>query len=126
MLHDKELRQALMGLGRKRGASKYNAKPTYSKDGYRFDSKREHERYEQLRLMEKAGQINNLTIHPLYPIKWPTDGSPICIVELDFDYSDINGTAHHEDVKGADTALSKLKRKLVEAAYHFKVELIKK
>lgn len=126
MIHQKELNSSMLALMRgKQKPNKYHAKSKFSENGYRFDSKREYDRYQQLVLLEKSGHIRNLGVHPLYPIKWPTSGDKICIVELDFEYSDLQGAVHHEDVKGADTALSRIKRKLVEAAYHFKVELIK-
>jgi hypothetical protein len=125
MIHQKELAAAMRALARgEKKPNKYAAVPQIA-DGYRFDSTREHERYQQLRLLERAGEIRNLHIHPVFPIEWPTNGAKICVVELDFKYIDRNGAVHHEDVKGVDTALSRVKRKLVEAAYNLTVELIK-
>ena len=49
----------------------------------------------------------------------------ICIVELDFLYTDKNGDIHNEDTKGFITALSSLKRKLLKAATGIVVEIVK-
>lgn len=114
-------------------ANKYNA-TRVQVDGIWFDSKAEAKRYNELKLMEKAAQIKELKVHPRYPIKY--QDQPICDVELDFVYFDGSscwlGNDHiyyghwrYEDVKGRDNALSKLKRKLVEAFYGIKVEVIK-
>lgn len=103
---------------------KYNARRT-TVDGISFDSLKEARRYGELKLLEKAGKIVDLKIHPSFPIV--IDGKNICVVELDFSYSlryQYSLVEVYEDAKGFDTAISKLKRKLVEAVYGFKVELI--
>lgn len=35
-------------------------------DGYKFDSEKERKRYYELRLLEKAGEIHSLKVHPVY------------------------------------------------------------
>ncbi len=112
-------------LGAKR--SKYNVADVSERrlDGYLFDSKRELTRYGQHLYLVKAGEIKNLTIHPRFDIHWPGTLSKVCTVELDFSYIDKKGTFHVEDVKGMDTAVSKLKRRLFELAFGLKVEIIK-
>lgn len=45
--------------------SKYHNEPV-TVDGYRFDSKAEAARYQELRLLEKAGYIANLRLQPQY------------------------------------------------------------
>lgn len=94
-------------------------------DAWKFDSEREAKRYQELKLLEKAKQINSLAVHPMYAIVWPKTDIVICKVELDFSYFDKQGDYHVVDVKGADTALSRLKRKLVEAAHGITVEIVK-
>lgn len=112
--------------------SKYNirtddlGKLERTADGILFDSKAECKRYKELKIMERARIIWNLELQPAYSIIWPRVDVKICTVKLDFRYKDGDGIMHIEDVKGQDTALSKLKRKLVEAAYDITVELIKK
>lgn len=103
--------------------NKYRAKATVV-DGIRFDSMAESRRYVDLKLMERAGEIQELDVHPQYPID--INGHRICIVELDFRYYDTKrGGIVVEDVKGVDTVLSKLKRKMVAAQHDVKVEIVK-
>ena len=108
----------------RRSKNKYKAKSSYE-DGYRFLSQLELGRYRQLKLLTKAkgqDQIYDLAVHPKYPIF--INQAFICMVELDFQYRDSRETLRVEDTKGVDTALSKLKRKLVEAVHNVKVELV--
>lgn len=107
-----------MWVGRR---SKYGAVRTVI-NGIPFDSKAEARRYGELKLIEQAGGLAKLEIHPVFKIK--IDGVLICRVVLDFCYWNC-GRLIYEDVKGRDNALSKLKRKLVEAQYGIKVKLIK-
>lgn len=93
-------------------------------DGFVFDSAGECRRYHELKLRQRIGDISGLEVHPAYPIIWPGTDIKICVVELDFRYAE-NGVQHAEDFKGQDTALSKIKRKMVEAAYGIKVELVR-
>lgn len=79
-------------------------------DGYKFDSKAEARRYGELKLMG----VKDLVIHPRFPIM--INGKKVCDVVLDFHYR-VNGKYYFEDIKGKDNALSRLKRKLVEAYY---------
>lgn len=103
--------------------NKYNAKKV-SLDGYDFDSLMEARRYGQLKLMVRAGLLRELRVHPSWPIV--VNGHKICHVELDFSYVDEKDIQHHEDVKGQDTALSRIKRKLLLGVHGICVELIKK
>lgn len=120
--------------------SKYNVrtdkigKLERTADGILFDSKAECERYKELILLQRAGQIRNLQVHPEYLIIWPATGKKICKVKLDFLYEKWPGIWRcHDpwetvvvDVKGKDNAMSKLKRKLVEACHGITVKLITK
>lgn len=93
-------------------------------DGYKFDSKREGKEYHDLKMRLLAREITNLQIHPKYPIF--INDIKICVVELDFKYLDkIENRERIVDVKGFDTPISKLKRKMVEAFYKIKVEIVK-
>jgi len=104
--------------------NKYGAVKTQV-DGIWFDSKREAEYYGELKLREAAGEIVLQEIHPKFPIVH--NGALICVVELDFQYlAKTNGGEFvYVDVKGVDTGLSRLKRKLVEAFYSIVVEVVK-
>jgi hypothetical protein len=93
----------------------------------------EMRRYQELRLLEAAGQIHNLAIHPKYCL---VDGyhrragewvKPIYYIP-DFEYREID--THElviEDVKGTktvETALFKLKRKLFEQKYGYELRVV--
>lgn len=104
--------------------SKYRAIRT-EVDGIKFHSKREAARYVELKKMQDAGLIDRLELQPVYQIT--INARPVCKVILDFRYW-CNERKQHviEDVKGVDTSISRLKRKLVEAQHWpLKVEIIK-
>ena len=83
-------------------------------DGITFHSGAEARRYQQLKLLERAGHIRQIELQPVYKIE--IGGKHVCKVILDFRYFDGEQRVV-EDVKGRDTAVSRLKRKLVEASY---------
>lgn len=106
---------------RNRG-NKYGAVKTVV-DGITFDSKAEARRYQELKLLKQVGAIGDINVHPHFPI-W-LDHMKICDVVLDFNYFSYDRKRIiYEDVKGQDNALSRLKRKLVEAFYTIKVDVI--
>jgi hypothetical protein len=92
-------------------------------DGYRFDSKAEARRYQELVLLQKANRILNLECHPKFDIG--LNGVKICTVILDFSYIAKDGWKY-EDIKGIDTPVSRLKRKLLHAFYGIEVEVIRR
>mgnify|MGYP001565064362 CR=1 FL=1 len=93
-------------------------------DGHKFDSGAEARRHGQLAMLQRAGMISKLTIHPEFKIK--LNDVEICKVELDFSYRDEkSGLMVIEDVKGADDSTSRLKRKLVQAAHDIKVVIVR-
>ena len=113
--------------------SKYKAQKRKNKmnatrvcvDGIFFHSKDESIRYGYLRLLEKAGEIKDLELQPKFTIF--INNIKVCDVILDFKYfSLLDNQLHYEDFKGYDTDMSRLKRKLVEAQYNIKVEVVKK
>ena len=93
-------------------------------DGYTFDSKMEYRRYKELLILQRAGEIQNLMVHPFFTIE--INDIMVSKVILDFAYHDKNHKAVYEDVKGFDTPISRLKRKLVKAVHGIDVEVIKK
>lgn len=101
---------------------KYRNKPTVV-DNITFHSKKEANHYLTLKRLLKSGHISELELQPQYLITHA--GKRICKVILDFRYRDKRtGQVIHQDVKGKDNQLSKLKRKLLEAQFGFTVELI--
>ena len=99
-------------------ANKYNAKKVVTADGV-FDSHNEYRRYQQLRLLERAGKIEDLQRQvpfELIPAQYETyprygkrgqrlkDGRRCiekkCVYVADYVYKDRSGKLHVEDVKG--------------------------
>lgn len=108
--------------------SKYRAIKTEF-DGHLFDSKAESQRYAELRILEKIGEIQNLELQPKFPII--IDGEPLripskrgkgrpIVVKMDFSYLR-DGYQITEDFKGCDNPMSRLKRALVEHIYHLTI-----
>lgn len=102
--------------------NKYRAIKT-EVDGIIFHSKKEAHRYLSLKLLQRGGKIVDIELQPEYEIV--LNGKKICKVKLDFAYTDLESNERvTEDVKGVDNAVSRLKRKLVEAQYGIKVNLV--
>lgn len=97
-------------------------------DGILFDSKREAQRYQQLKLMVKAGVITNLDMqvkYELIPAQY-IDGK--CVEKAvsyvsDFEY-DENGKHIVEDTKGVRTKEYIIKRKLMLYKYGIRIKEI--
>lgn len=81
-------------------------------DGIVFDSKKEAKRYGDLKLLERAGQIRDLTLQVRMPLE--VNGQKVCTYISDFRYQD-RGQTVYEDCKGIRTPVYLLKRKLVKA-----------
>ena len=95
---------------------KYHAKKT-ELDGITFDSRKEAQRYAELRLLERPGAIHNLQRQVRYALipAQKKDGKTIeraCHYIADFVYEE-NGKTVVEDVKGYRTKEYVLKRKLM-------------
>lgn len=103
---------------------KFGAVPTIV-DNITFHSKREAHYYATYKILQRAGKIGNLELQPKFPII--VNGVKICNVILDFAFFDYDANSRRAiDVKGMDTPISRLKRKLLEAAYPgVKVELVR-
>ena len=97
-------------------AHKYHAKPTVV-DGIRFASQKEARRYQELRLLEKAGEVVALEIQSAFILSADGLGGKIGEYRADFTYYDRNGDRVIEDVKGFKTPLYRWKKKHVEAQY---------
>lgn len=108
--------------------NKYGAKKTVV-DGITFDSKREAERWLELKLLLRAGEISNLerqkkfvlipafTKEILYPIS-KIKKFRECSYIADFVYVDNQtGQTVVEDAKGYKTEIYKLKKKWFEYLY---------
>ena len=122
-----------------RSANKYrNTKLNI--DGEIFDSIKELKRYQELRLMESAGEIKDLKRQVKY-ILIPTQREPDtvgkrggikkgrllekeCAYWADFEYKDKNGNTVVEDVKSDITRTTeyRIKRKLMLYRYGIKIQ----
>lgn len=102
----------------------------YSKYGNRkvivddiiFDSIKEANRYQELKLMERAGAIKDLELQPRFELvpKFCHEGETFRKVEYvaDFRYFDVGlGHVVVEDVKGYRTDVYKLKKKMLLYKY---------
>jgi hypothetical protein len=118
-----------MRVGPSRKRSKYGAVPT-TVDGITFHSAKEARRYQELKLLEKAGKIWDLQLQPRFPLLVESTTGYLAgafrtpaarrIGEYrgDFKYSDRRTTPYVvEDVKGFKTPLYRWKKKHVEAQY---------
>lgn len=113
--------------------NKYSAEKTEI-DGHKFDSRKEAQRYAELRLLEKVGEISELKTQVKYvliPKQKRSDGKTEreCYYLADFVYQQ-NGATVVEDVKGyrdpASAAYAKytIKRKLMLERYGIEVREI--
>jgi hypothetical protein len=98
-------------------ASKYRAVPT-EVDGIKFPSKKEATRWQQLRLLERAGQISQLTRQVPYDLF--VNGKKVCRYVSDFNYYEGDQLVV-EDSKGMPTPTYRLKKKLMDAVYNIQI-----
>ena len=125
---------------------RFNAKKKII-DGITFDSGREAARYEELKLLQLAGEIRNLKCHTRYPLKIGEvpikirsdrcpNGRPVMYTD-DFSYEEKvmwypNGEERFmawgevvEDVKGYDAPIARLRRAVWEACYGQQIRIVK-
>jgi hypothetical protein len=102
------------------GENKYHNKKTVV-DGITFDSKREAERYCDLRLLEKGKVIENLERQKRFELIPKSEHGKALYYVADFVYSE-NGKKVVEDCKGVRTAVYALKRRLVAERYGFQIK----
>ena len=101
------------------GTNKYNARKI-ALDGYTFDSQREAARYGELLLLQKAGEISGLEVHPALVLQqaFAYRGKHVRAIKYEADFSYIeDGTLVYEDVKGKETADFRIKWKLAQYLY---------
>lgn len=83
-------------------------------DGITFDSKAEHRRYLELKLLEKAKKIEKLSVHFKLPF---AHGDDVVFTYIADFYYIAKGVLTIEDVKGVETPVFRLKWKLIRKAY---------
>lgn len=110
------------------GSTKYKNK-RITVNGVKFDSIKEANRYCDLLLLERAGEITGLKLQVPFKLLDSyvrADGKIIRGITYiaDFMYYDKDGKMHVEDVKGVKTEVYKLKKKLFEKLYGILLEEI--
>lgn len=122
-------------MARVKGWNKFGAKKT-TVDGITFDSKREAARYQELKLLLRAGEISHLKLQPRYPLyygdqqirirseRFNKTGFPLTYV-ADFEYTDKDGQLVVEDVKGHATQVAKIKLALFQLHYGLEVRIVR-
>lgn len=90
-------------------------------DGFHFASKKEAQRYSDLRTLEKGGFISELKLQPKYLLS--VNDYKVCEYWADFSYME-NGKRVVEDVKSSATrklSTYRIKIKLMKAIYGIEV-----
>lgn len=106
--------------------SKYNAQKT-TVNGITYDSRKEAQRAQELRLMLRAGTISNLreqVPYELIPAQKNEYGKVIeraVVYKADFVYDDEKGKTVVEDTKGVRTKEYVIKRKLMLYEYGIRI-----
>lgn len=100
-------------------SNKYSAIKTES-DGITFDSRKEARRYNELKLLQRAGQIKDLQLQPVFLLQegYKRAGKSIQAITYIGDFSYIeNGRQVVEDAKGMKTEVYRIKKKLLLKRY---------
>lgn len=107
-------------------STKYHSKKVVTEDGT-FDSKKEFNRFCELSLLERAGEITNLERQQKF-VLIPTqkkNGKTLereCSYIADFTYKTKDGALVVEDVKGVRTKDYIIKRKLLLFRYGIRIK----
>ena len=95
--------------------TKYNAKRT-TVDGITFASQKEARRYKELKLLERAGEIGDLSLQPVFALE--VNGRKCGKYLADFSYYKGNEYIVEDCKSGpTKTPVYRLKKKLVKALY---------
>ncbi|RAS13528.1 DUF1064 domain-containing protein [Ensifer adhaerens] len=104
--------------------NKYGAKRTVI-DGVLFDSKAEATYYTALKMREKAGEVSAVELQRPFSLLGPK-GELICTYKADFCFWDHKADRFRVvDVKGVETSVFKLKRKMMKVLLGIEVETTK-
>lgn len=95
--------------------NKYNNKKIIV-DGIKFDSTKEANRYCELKILIKAGEVKNLLRQVKFELISKTRTERAMYYIADFAYEE-DGNTIVEDVKGFKTEVYKLKKKLFKTKY---------
>ena len=94
-------------------------------DGILFDSKREAAYYSELKIREKAGEVTGVEMQRPFALLG-ANGTLMATFRADFCFWDnAAGRFRCIDVKGFDTPVGKLKRKMMKGLLGIDVEIVK-
>ena len=111
---------ALQSFHRRLRPSKYHNVRVQA-DGYTFDSKAEGRRYQQLKVLVQQGAIEDLAVHPKYPLV--VNGLKVATYIGDFSYRKADSSqVIVEDVKGTILPVYRLKKRLIHAIYGIEIQ----
>lgn len=85
-------------------------------------SKRENKRAQDLRLLEKIGEISDLEEQVKYELIPKQEGERAVTYTADFRYKDKQGKIHIEDSKGFKTQQYIIRRKLMRWVHGIRIE----
>lgn len=114
-------------LSSSKKTNKYQARKT-TVDGLSFDSRKEAQRYGDLKLLQMSGEIKDLKVHPSFDLE--VNGILVCRYVADFSYFQGKGPKQLvvEDVKGmkkgAAWQMFRVKAKLLKAIRDIEVQVI--
>lgn len=107
--------------------SKYGNKKVVI-DGHTFDSKAEAKYYEQLKWLKQAKQIKDFKLQPRFLLleSYKKNGKTVRKTEYvaDFEITNLDGSIEIVDVKGVETPVFKLKKKLFEFRYDHSLKVV--
>ena len=92
--------------------SKYHAQPV-TLHGQRFDSRKESQRYLDLLLLQRAGEISDLERQVAFTLFEKSKYGRAVKYIADFTYTDRQGQRIIEDAKGYRTDVYKLKKRMM-------------
>lgn len=98
-----------------KGKSKYKAKKT-NIDGHSFDSEKEANYYEELKIRLRVGEIRGFCIQPTFIL------APNLKYKADFIVFNNDGTTEIIDVKGMKTKEYIVKKKVFEDKFNLKIK----
>jgi hypothetical protein len=94
-------------------------------DGIRFASKKEGRYYSELKIRETAGEVGGVELQRRFALLGQ-DGTLICVYVADFCFWDhVADRFRCIDVKGVETDVFKIKRRLMKACLGIDVEVVK-
>ena len=90
-------------------------------DGITFDSKKEAEHYCMLKILKQAGEIKDFGLQPRYELQpsFEKNGEKYRAITYIADFVIVNndGTTEVVDIKGVETQVFKIKKKMFEYMY---------